>query len=109
MMHMLNPNELHNMIESGEDLVIVDCREVEEYNNGHIRGAILIPLSRFNEDRIILKNKEAKIVCYCRGGARSLSACQLLNDQGFEELYSLQGGMLAWQDSFLPIEVPNIG
>lgn len=108
MIDTMTVNELKEKMDTNQDIVLVDCRELEEWNSGHIHGATLIPLSSFEEDSKILKNKNAKIVIHCRSGKRSLRACQLLNDEGFENLYNLEGGILAWEKEGLPIQKPNL-
>lgn len=92
--------ELKEKLDNKEELVLVDCREQGEWDEGHIDQALFIPLSEFKtkwEEE--LKDKEATIVMQCRSGRRSLNACMLLLEEGFSNLYNLEGGILAWQEN----------
>lgn len=85
--------------------VMVDVCEVNEYQKGHIPGTINIPLStmssRFGE---LEKYKSKPVVMVCRSGQRSGKAGTMLRKQGFENVYNLTGGNLAWQRENLPLE-----
>ncbi len=107
MIDFMKVEELKELMDKGEELILVDCREVEEYNQGHIKGSKLIPLSNFGENSKSLTNKKATIILQCRSGKRSLTAAQHLNNEGYEKLYNLEGGILAWQKSGFPIETPG--
>jgi rhodanese-related sulfurtransferase len=84
-----------DFLKSKKDLVVLDVRQPEEYESGHIPGAVLIPLGEL-ESRIkeLHKNKEYLVIC--RSGRRSVMACHLLREHGFEKLFNLHGGMLGW-------------
>jgi rhodanese-related sulfurtransferase len=81
--------------ESKEKLLVIDVREVDEYNSGYIPGAINIPLSQLNT-RINEIPKDKDIYLYCRSGNRSKQAAKVLMREGFYELTHLQGGMMSW-------------
>ena len=87
-----------------EDAVVLDVRENNEYHNGHILNSIHIPqgnlASRITE---IEKYKAKPIIVGCRSGHRSGHACALLKKQGFETVYNLKGGVMAWQSVNLPL------
>ncbi|BCJ87112.1 rhodanese-like domain-containing protein [Effusibacillus dendaii] len=74
---------------------MIDVRQPEEYAGGHISGAKLIPLGEL-ESRIGELNPDHEYLLICRSGRRSIMAYNLLKQHGFEKLYNLQGGMLAW-------------
>jgi len=107
MINSMTVSELKEQMDKKEDLILVDCRELEEWNNGHIHGATLIPLSSFEEDSKVLKHKQAKVVLQCRSGKRSLRAAMYLQDQGFEDLYNLEGGILDWVENGFPVSIPH--
>lgn len=87
-----------------EDAVLVDVREDKEYREGHVTGSMHIPLSGLdkNLDRLeSLRNKP--VILGCRSGHRSSKAAGMLRKQGFEQVYNLKGGMLAWENAGLPL------
>ena len=89
---------------NNEDVVVLDVREPSETAGGKIAKAIQIPAGSV-EQRIgeLDKHKNKTLLVYCKTGARSGMACKELSKKGFEKVYSLNGGMLAWQDAHLPI------
>lgn len=89
-----------------EDALFVDVRESKEISsNGIIQGAVHIPLSSFKKNIGQLdKYKNRPVVVYCRTGQRSISAAGTLKKAGFEKVYNLTGGMIAWQKDSLPIQ-----
>lgn len=89
--------KLTEMINGKEDTLLLDIREVEEYEEKSIPKAINIPLSKllFNIDNIE-EYKYKKVVVYCRSGHRSITACNLLSMEGFENLYNLEKGIIEY-------------
>lgn len=88
-----------------KEAVILDVREKNEYDAGHILNARLIPLGKLHE-RIgeLEKFRAQPIVVMCRSGNRSSIAVAQLNKQGFAQVYNLAGGIIAWQKANLPLE-----
>ena len=88
---------------NSEDIVVLDVRESAETIGGKISRAIQIPVSAIAK-RIgeLDKHKDKTMLVYCKSGARAGVACKELSKNGFEKVYSLNGGMLAWQDAHLP-------
>ncbi|WP_018130803.1 rhodanese-like domain-containing protein [Effusibacillus pohliae] len=84
-----------DFIKGNGQLVILDVRQPEEYRDGHVPGAVLIPLGEL-EGRLAELDKEKPYLVICRSGRRSVMACQLLRQHGFDKLFNLQGGMLGW-------------
>lgn len=74
---------------------LIDIREADEYNAGHILGARNIPLSQ-----IPLRHKELRqdqpVYLYCQSGFRTGRAAQYLKKQGYKDFYQLQGGFKSW-------------
>jgi len=104
MIQFMNVEELQQKISSNDDFILIDCRETDEWNSGHIEQAQLIPLSTFQEgSKALESSKDKTIVIQCRSGKRSLTACQMLLAEGYTKLYNLEGGILAWVDKSYPV------
>lgn len=91
------PNELKDKLDQ-DNVILIDVREPAEYRSSSIDGACLIPLSEISCD--MLASKEKPIVIYCASGKRSQDACRkLLVQDPTLDLYSLEGGITAWEKS----------
>lgn len=77
------------------ELELIDVREPAEYEKGHIPGARLMPLSVL-PSRLDEINKDKPVIAYCARGRRSASAASLMMGYGLEKVYSLEGGIQAW-------------
>lgn len=87
-----------------DDTLVIDVREPAEFAKGHIDGARLISLVRLPEKLFELEpHKNTPILVYCQQGTRSKEACKQLVAAGFSQVYSLDGGILTWQDQKLPL------
>ena len=75
---------------------LVDVREPEEWNSGHIPGAVHMPLSELAKGTPIDLDTNHTIVLYCAGGIRSQTAALAFWQQGFRSLYHLQKGIIGW-------------
>jgi rhodanese-related sulfurtransferase len=73
---------------------LLDVREAEEYREVHVKGAELFPLSKLREGQVPERD-DRPVAIICRSGARSAMACQILEQQGFEECTNIAGGTLA--------------
>ncbi|HKR00671.1 MAG TPA: rhodanese-like domain-containing protein [Pyrinomonadaceae bacterium] len=91
----ITPAELHERRERGEELLLVDVREPEEYGRARIEGARLLPLSLFNEWAGAL-DPEAETIVMCHHGIRSAQVCAYLARQGFTKISNLEGGIDRW-------------
>jgi len=82
---------------NNENAVLVDVRTIEEFNEGHIEGALNIDVFSPNfqtEIEKLEKNKEYFVVC--RSGGRSMSAAGAMESMGFSKVTNLAGGMMSW-------------
>jgi len=87
-----------------KDATVIDVRSAADFATGHIVNAVNIPMNGFkNQMAVIGKYKGKPIIVNCRSGAQSSGACEILRKQGFEEVYNLKGGILAWQAANLPL------
>ena len=91
----ITPREFGERVRGGEDFLLVDVREPEEYELARVDGARLLPLSLFNEWAPTL-DPDRPTVFICHHGIRSAQVCAYLARQGFEKLYNLAGGIDRW-------------
>jgi sulfur dioxygenase len=104
----LSPAEIAGRLDSAARPLLLDVREREEYVGelGHIAGARLIPLRELPEraEAELASFKDKDIVVICRAGVRSVTAAAILTGLGFDNVCSMKGGMLDWNDARLPVE-----
>jgi rhodanese-related sulfurtransferase len=87
-----------------EDAVVVDVRPIADFSSGHIINALNIPANGLNKQlKRLEKYKQKPIIAVCRSGGQSAATCKELRKAGFEKVYNLGGGILAWQNANLPI------
>ncbi|KKG11101.1 hypothetical protein EO92_16880 [Methanosarcina sp. 2.H.A.1B.4] len=101
----VNVDEAKELIENG-DIFVLDVRTPAEFNESHIEGATLIPVTNSGgsnlspdqllEARISEVPKGKKILVYCRSGRRSAAASQILVDAGYTGVYNMEGGINEW-------------
>jgi len=91
----IEPRELAIRRASGESIQLIDVREPHEWEIGRIDGAWLVPLHRLHS-AIPQIDRNTPIAVYCKAGTRSALAVRDLKDAGFEEVWSVTGGILRW-------------
>lgn len=81
-----------------ENAILLDVRTQEEYDENHIRGAILLPLDTIDEKTAAnsIESKDTSIIVYCKSGNRSNEAKQKLEDLGYTNVYDL-GSITNWE------------
>ena len=88
------------------NVVILDVRKAEEFDEGHIKGAVLI--DQFQSDFVELAQaklpKDKTIAIYCRSGRRSANAAAKLANVGYK-CVNLKGGILAWKEADMPVVI----
>ncbi len=82
--------------------VIIDVRTVEEYRQGHIQGATLMPV-QILESRLASVPKDRQVYVYCHSGVRSARAAALLARHGFTRVENMSGGIEAWKKAGYPV------
>jgi len=92
--------ELKQKMDNNEDFQLIDVREAFEYEVSNL-GGLNIPLSGIliESDKI---SKDKPVIIQCRSGKRSAQAVMVLEQQGFDNLANLQGGILAWKEEIDP-------
>lgn len=94
----ISPAQLHTMINNAAVFQLIDVRELDEWAESQINGALHIPQGEFFDGQAFSKlEKSIPIVLYCRSGRRSAACLKVLADNGIEDAVHLQGGILAWQ------------
>lgn len=92
----ITPADVKQMMDNGDDMILVDVRTVKEYNNEYIEGAINIPVETLTDEKPAqLPDTDAIIILYCRTGARSKDAAQKLTTLGYTNVYDM-GGIVDW-------------
>lgn len=89
------PQEVAELLKSGDPPRLVDVREQAEWDIVHLEGARLLTQALI-DDILSTWEKDAAIVCYCHHGVRSMQAALFLRQQGFSNVQSMQGGIDAW-------------
>jgi sulfur dioxygenase len=99
----VTPEDLHTKL---GHVKVIDVRGADEYNNelGHIQNALLATLGPQLDKKLDGEDKNEEVIFVCRSGKRSAEAAKLGLTKGFEKVYSLQGGMLRWNELHFPIE-----
>ena len=84
------------------DAVMIDIRDDGQFRSGHILNAINMPKDKLDAEVGKLKN-DKPVIAYCRTGQQSAGFCSRLRKKGFQEVYNLKGGIMAWRNANLPI------
>lgn len=96
MYEQITPEEAKKIMDSGEEHIVLDTREQDEFDEGHILGAILIPYTEIeNKAEEMLPDKDKLILVYCRSGRRSKIAAESLAKLGYTNVKEF-GGIIDW-------------
>jgi rhodanese-related sulfurtransferase len=104
----IDADTLQSLVEAGK-VILLDARTADEFNQGHIPGAVNLPITRFNATygfltSIFAENK--MIICYCEGHDctdSSLLAFEL-HKKGYKDIFVYKGGMAEWEQFTYPVE-----
>lgn len=101
------PGDVAEKIKNGEDIVLLDVRTLEEYEEIHLENALLLPVQELSAKSLAdiglgenMKDKE--IIIYCRSGARSKTAYDIMKSLGYKNIKSSAGGMVHWEEDNYP-------
>ena len=80
-----------------QEVIILDVREQDEYDSGHIPGAVLLPVGSIDEDTAaeVIPEMDSTVLVYCRSGNRSKTASSALAELGYTNIYEF-GGITTW-------------
>lgn len=91
-------HQAKSMIDTA-DVTVVDIRQPQAYQQGHIHGAVLV--TDQNVDNFLKQtDKQKPLICYCYHGHSSQSAAGFFNENGFKKVYSIRGGFEEWKMSY---------
>ncbi len=97
------PAEVTRLI-NHEDAALLDVRGAEDFERGHIINAVNIDVATLGDrEKELDKYKDKTVVICCAQGPESIRVARSLKMKGFEKLYSLKGGISAWQNANLPL------
>ncbi|HEY2931414.1 MAG TPA: rhodanese-like domain-containing protein [Acidobacteriota bacterium] len=100
-----NVDEVARRLEKGEKLVLIDVREDNEWEKGHARGAVHLGKGIIERDvESTFPDKNQELILYCGGGYRSALAADALQQMGYKNVISMDGGWKAWKGRNLPTE-----
>jgi rhodanese-related sulfurtransferase len=97
----ISVSDANAMIQSSPNLLVVDVRTSQEYAQGHLKGAMNIPLSDLPV-QIGGLDRNRPILVYCQTGVRSAQAATMLVNAGFTQVYDMEGGLTAWINAGYP-------
>ena len=118
-MKEISPQEAYELRENDKDYIYLDVRSIPEFEAGHPRGAINIPIMHFspgagmtpNQDfpAVVEANipKDAKLAVGCKTGGRSARACEVLSQLGYTNLANVRGGFVGAMDNLGRIVEPG--
>ena len=97
--------EIKRRLDAREKVTLIDVREDNEWAHGHLPGAVHLGKGIIERDiEQAFPDKQASLVLYCGGGFRSALAADALQQMGYTNVISLDGGWRAWQSAGMPIE-----
>ncbi len=101
----VSDEELKTSIENDEPIVILDVRDKDLYEAGHLPGAISLPRAAIELDiDEIVPEQDTKVVTYCGGETRGSLSAHTLQIMGYENASVLTGGFRGWKSAELPVE-----
>lgn len=101
------PSDVADKIENKEDIILLDVRTPEEYAEIHLENALLLPVGELSANTLSdiglgESAKDKEIIIYCRSGARSKQAYDVMKSLGYTNIKSVAGGMIHWQEDNYP-------
>ena len=92
----ITPEEAKTRLDSEEEIILLDVRTQEEFDQGHIADALLLPVDQLSAKASeVIPDLEAVYFVYCRSGSRSGAAAAMMVEMGYQNVFDL-GGILDW-------------
>jgi rhodanese-related sulfurtransferase len=102
----VTPVELSRAAKNGEAPEIIDVRTPAEFGEMHVEGARLVPLDQLNPKELLAGRAgaaDAPLYVVCKSGSRAAKACEKFAAAGFDNVFSIEGGTVAWEKAGLPV------
>lgn len=100
--------QFEKLISEKSNEQLLDVRTPEEFNAGHLSGAVNLNIyDKGFKENLAKLDKSRPVMVYCKSGGRSGEAASIMKEMGFTEVYNMQGGMLAWTNAGKPVD--NVG
>ncbi len=100
--NQVEPTQVQELLAQAPRPYLLDVRTPEEYKQGHVSGAELIPLNELTAKQSRIP-KDREVICICASGSRSSAAARQLSSQGYK-VSNLRGGMNRWVHAGLPVK-----
>ena len=99
----ISPTDVTKLM-NHQTAILLDIRTAAENREGHIINSKHIPTNELSTRiKELEKHKQDHVIAYCRSGNRSVAACKILKAHGFDNVYNLGGGIMAWESANLPV------
>ena|ERR1035437_3290720 len=101
----VNSKQVNSMLQKDKKWIVLDVRSADEFNSGHIKGAVNIDIRQPDAfSKIDKLNKNAKYIVHCRTNHRSGMAVEHMMQSGFKNIYQMMDGWSGWLTNNLPIQ-----
>jgi rhodanese-related sulfurtransferase len=101
----VNSKQVNSMLQKDKKWIVLDVRSAEEFNSGHIKGAVNIDIRQPDAfSKIDKLNKNAKYIVHCRTNHRSGMAVEHMMQSGFKNIYQMMDGWSGWSTNNLPVQ-----
>ena len=99
----LSPTDITQLI-NHENAVVVDIRGDSDFKQGHIVNSVHLPFAQLSHQlKKLERYKDRPLIMACKNGQQGNAASRLLRKQGFDKVYSINGGLVAWESASLPL------
>ena len=100
----VNSTEVSAMLKKNSKLIVLDVRTVDEFNEGHIKGAVNMDVRQSDfQTKVNKLDKNAKYIVHCRTNHRSTMAVEMMVKSGFKTIYQMMDGFSGWSANGLPV------